>query len=475
MRAPTPTIILFRQDLRLADHPALWAGAQRGPVLPVFIHDPLDEHGAAWRWWHDRSLSALSTALTEHGLPLVLRRGDTLETMKDLLAQSGARAVFWNRCYDPSGMARDRVLKAALLADGIEARSFPGNLLAEPWDLLHDDRPYRVFTPFWKAFLARVRVGEPLPVPGQMQASSSIPSSENQDTWAWRSQKPDWSAGIASVWEPGERGAWQRLRDFLEKGLCCYDGGRDEPARHCVSRLSPHLAHGELSPRQIWQQVQEVAARHPQLATNANAFLRQLGWREFSWHLLYHFPDLPHTPLRPEFARLPWREDRGALGTWQRGRTGYPIIDAGMRELWQTGWMHNRVRMIVASFLVKDLQISWQQGAAWFWDTLVDADLANNSVSWQWVAGCGADAAPYFRIFNPVLQSRKFDPHGVYLRHWLPVLGPLDNTHIHDPAHAGDAALTRAGIGLGRDYPHPMVDHGVAREAALQAFARIKK
>ena len=471
----TPTIVLFRQDLRLADHPALWAGVQRGPVLPVFIHDPLDEHGAAWRWWHDRSLTAFSTALAERGIPLILRRGDLLATVRELVVQSGASAVFWNRRYDPSGMARDRALKAALLADGVEARSFPGDLLAEPWELLRGDRPYRVFTPFWKAFLARSQVVGPLPIPEHLQAPSSIPSSDNLDSLAWRPRKPDWSAGLATAWEPGENGAWQRFRDFLDTGLYCYDGGRNEPARHCVSRLSPHLAHGELSPRQIWQQMREAASRHPQLAISADAFLRELGWREFSWHLLYHFPSLPHTSLRPEFVHFPWREERGALGVWQRGRTGYPLIDAGMRELWQTGWMHNRVRMIAASFLVKDLRIPWQKGAAWFQDTLVDADLANNSVSWQWVAGCGADAVPYFRIFNPVLQSRNFDPNGVYLRRWLPELDSLDDKGIHAPANVGELALARAGIVLGRDYPFPMVDHAMAREAALQAFTQLKK
>jgi len=470
-----PTVVLFRNDLRLADHPALWHGAQEGPVLPLYLRSSAEGSGSAWRWWQGESLQKLRARLGERGLPLLLRSGQARDVLPEIVRACGAAAVHWNRRYDPEGIREDQAVKTLLKNMGVAVRSFPGNVLVEPWEHLREDQPYRVFTPFWKAMLARHQFVRPLPEPPSLVAPDTVPESEELADWGWQPRKPDWSRSLAQHWEVGEKGAWQRLRDFVDEGLAHYAEGRNLPGKPHVSRLSPYLAHGEISPRQIWWHCRDLVEAEPGSARNVEAFLRELGWREFSWHLLYHFPDLPKEPLRPEFQRFPWQDDPGALRAWTQGQTGYPIVDAGMRQLWQSGWMHNRVRMIVASFLVKDLRIPWQQGEDWFWDTLVDADLANNSASWQWVAGCGADAAPYFRIFNPVLQAEKFDPDGDYVRRWLPELRQLPTAHIHAPWQAPAAILAEAGIALGRDYPRPMVDHAQAREVALAAWEAIRK
>lgn len=474
----TLRIVWLRRDLRLSDHPALWQAAQEGLVLPLYILDPAESSGAAERWWRHHSLRRLQEELSKQGVPLLLRRGDPLQVLNKLLTDTHACGVFWNRRYDPAGRAQDTKIKARLLEQGVHVQSFVGDCLIEPWLHQHGGLPYKVFTPFWKNLRTRFDIASPLPKPKLLplpESSHAGSNNERLEDWRLLPMKPDWAAGFMDYWEPGEAGAQSRFQDFLNRGLSDYSKGRDFPAQNAVSRLSPHLAHGEISPRQVWQQTHHHLQQNPRLEKQGEHFLRSLCWREFSWHLLFHCPTLPHTPLRAEFADFPWQNNRDFWQRWRTGQTGYPIVDAGMRELWQTGWMHNRVRMICASFLIKDLLIPWQKGAAWFWNTLVDADLANNSVSWQWVAGCGADAAPYFRIFNPVLQGEKFDPEGTYVRRWVPELAGLPDRYIHHPWDADASLLKRCGLTLEVQYPGPMVDHHQARGRALKAFQSLRK
>lgn len=482
MSATAPVIVWFERDLRLADNPALAEAAASGrPILPLFVLD--DEAPGRWspggasRWWLGQSLAALAADLRRLALPLLLRRGPAERIVPAVAAEAGAALVTWNRRYDPWSRARDGAVKAALGASGIDARSRNGACLREPWEVrTGQDEPYRVFTPFWRTLRAMGSPGKPLPAPARddVKAAGAMDGDQLED-WQLAPTKPDWAGGLRRTWQPGEAGARQRLKTFLDEGLAGYREGRDRPDQAGTSMLSPHLHFGELSPRTAWAAVEEAIAADPACSAGGEAFLRELGWREFCCQLLFHHDTLPERPLRPEFADMPWRTASRDLAAWQRGRTGYPIVDAGMRQLWETGWMHNRVRMIVASFLVKDLLIPWQAGEAWFWDTLVDADLANNAANWQWVAGCGADAAPFFRIFNPVLQGRKFDPDGAYVRRFVPELARLPDDRIHEPWKAPRDVLARAGIELGRDYPLPIVDHGAARERALAALDALKR
>ncbi len=467
-------LLWFRQDLRLADHLALAAAVAHGDVIPLYILD--DEtpgpwtFGSAKRWWLHRSLAALDRSLRALGSRLILRRGRADAVLDQVIAETGADAVYWSRCYEPFAVARDKAIKAALKARGLKSESANASLLVEPWDIQTGaGKPYTVFTPFWKSLRGRGDPPPPLPAPERLPVPAQWPRSDELDDWALQPSKPDWATGIRAAWIPGESGARARLSLFVDHGFRTYAKGRDRPDRDGTSLMSPYLSLGEIGPRQIWHTVQARAAAHPEQAGEAEAYLRELGWREFSCHLLYHWPDLPERNWRDGFEGFPWREDVAGLKAWQRGRTGYPIVDAGMRQLWQGGWMHNRVRMIVASFLIKDLLIHWREGQAWFWDTLVDADLANNAASWQWVAGTGADAAPYFRIFNPVLQGRKFDPDGDFVRRFVPELAHLPAEHIHEPWKAPAEVLQAAGVVLGRTYPHPIVDHGMARARALEA------
>ncbi|WP_430436508.1 cryptochrome/photolyase family protein [Oceanibaculum nanhaiense] len=478
----TPVLLWFRQDLRLADNPALCAAMASGQlVLPVYILD--DETPGAWRtggaarWWLHHSLAALSRDLDALGLPLVLRRGDSRQVIADLVSETGAAAVYWNRCYEPFARKRDETIKAALKRDGIAARSFNSALLHEPWTVENKaGEPFRVYSAFWRACLAKDGPEAPLPAPEALTSTPTpAPQGDRLADWALLPTAPNWAKGFEAAWTPGEAAARDRLTGFLDAAVNRYKTERDRPDIEATSRLSPHLHFGEIGPRQIWHATQAAMAAGGVSGASALKFLSEVGWREFAHHLLYHNDTLPDHPLRPEFADFPWHENGDALAAWQRGRTGFPIVDAGMRELWATGWMHNRVRMIVASFLVKDLLIPWQEGEAWFWDTLVDADLANNAASWQWVAGCGADAAPYFRIFNPVLQGEKFDPDGAYVRRWVPELAKMPASHIHKPWLAPDDVMRQAGVTLGETYPTPIVDHGTARDRALDAFSRIKK
>ena len=474
-----PTVVWFRQDLRLSDNPALSAAVKRGgPVLPVFIWAPQEEAqwapGSASRWWLHQSLRSLAEHLNERGSRLILRQDDSFQQLQNIVAESDADAVFWNRRYEPAVFERDTHIQAVLSTSGLQVETFNASLLFEPWDVkTGQGRPYQVFTPFWKACQSLDVSSSPGRVPRRLSALQKWPRSESLESLRLEPEV-DWAGGLRKRWRPGEDGAKKQLRRFLAKGLATYQSDRDFPDRSGTSSLSPHLHFGEISPQTIWHAVHKAARQSSELAPGAEAFLRELGWREFAHHVLFHFPNTSDHPLRPQFEHFPWTRDLQALRSWQRGQTGYPIVDAGMRELWTTGWMHNRVRMIVGSFLTKDLRISWQDGACWFWDTLVDADLANNTLGWQWVSGCGADAAPYFRVFNPVAQGEKFDPEGGYVRRWVPELKEMPNRWIHQPWQAPADVLESAGIYLGRTYPYPMVDHAEAREQALSAFNSIK-
>jgi deoxyribodipyrimidine photo-lyase len=475
------SIVWFRLDLRLADNPALQAAIRcGGPVVPVFIHAPEEEApwapGGASRWWLHQSLTSLDASLRQLGSRLLIRRGPTRDALQRLVQETRATAVFWNRRYEPAVIASDANIKEWLLAQGLVAESSNAALLHEPWTVRnHSGRPFKVFTAFWKHCLI---LGDPeaprstprkLPAPAKWPASLPIAALELEP-------KINWAEGLRTAWVPGEAGARAQLKCFLRGPVFSYGEDRNRPGVAGTARLSPHLHFGEISPRSVWDAARRTAEARgiPKPAWLSWQFLAELGWREFAHHLLYHFPRTPAEPLRAEFARFPWDENAALLKCWQQGRTGYPIVDAGMRELWATGWMHNRVRMIVASFLVKDLLLPWQDGARWFWDTLVDADLAQNTLGWQWTAGCGADAAPFFRVFNPVSQGEKFDPHGVYARKWCPELERLPDKWVQQPWQARAEILRQAGVEPGRNYPEPIVSHHVARLVALNAFSQLK-
>lgn len=464
-------IVWFRKDLRLADNPALSAASAKGPVLPVYIleDDTMRPAGGASKWWLRHSLEALSGSLGG----LVLRRGAPEPILKDMARRTGAAAVYWNRRYEPDAIRRDREIKEHLRAAGLEVHSFNGALLNEPWEVATGSgAPFKVFTPFWKAARQRA-VADPLPAPA-LSLAAAPDGSDDLREWALAPAAPDWAAGWTDHWSPGEAGARTRLSAFLKNRLGAYGAERDRSDLPATSRLSPHLHFGEISPRQIHSAVHFQADRDPSQANGAAKFMSEVGWREFSHHLLYHFPQMTTENWRPAFGAYPWREAPDDLARWQRGLTGYPFVDAGLRELWRTGFMHNRVRMIAASFLVKHLRIHWRRGEAWFWDTLVDADAANNAAGWQWVAGSGADAAPYFRIFNPVIQGRKFDPDGAYVRRWCPELAGLNTKWVHAPFEAPPMDLAAAGVRLGDTYPRPMVEHAAARAAALEGYEAVK-
>lgn len=530
----TTAILWFRRDLRVHDHAALQAALHaHRRILPIYIH-ALDEEapwapGAASRWWLHQSLAALDSALTQRGAALHYYRGRTLPILQQLIRDSGACAIYWQRQYEPAAIARDTRIKAALRDAGIHAESHGGTLLFEPWQLqTAAGNPYRVFTPFWRAAQSGLEtLSPPLPAPHHVPAATApggVPLAALELL-----PRLAWADGFKAHWTPGEAGALLQLENFATDAAA-YALQRDYPARAMTSRLSPHLHFGELTPRQIVWRLRELglplpsagaagensnaaptgpygAAAEPlteslaepaaaradagtgQSAPTADlaaaavtpatpadhagvaAYLRELGWREFAHHLLYHYPQSSEEPLDPRFAELPVRELSAAAAdwqAWQHGNTGIPIVDAGLRELWQSGWMHNRVRMLAASLLCKNLLLPWQDGARWFWDTLVDADLANNILGWQWTAGCGADAAPYFRIFNPVLQGEKFDPDGAYVRRWIPELAHAPAQWIHAPWRAPDDARRRG-------YPAPIVDLALSRQRALDAYARLRK
>jgi len=471
-----PTLLWFRQDLRLTDNPALAAAIKLGPVIPVFVWSPTEEGawspGAASQWWLHQSLKSLDADLRSAGSRLVIRSGATLPELRRLIVETNATAVFWNRRYEPEIMVRDQSLKASLNREGIKAENFNAALLHEPWTIQNKaGKPFQVFTPFWRHCLGLPDPPQPPPPPKTIPAPAKWPASVALAKLALE-PSVNWAGGLRAAWTPGEKGAQSRLTGFIGDACENYSEDRNRPGVSGTSRLSPHVHFGEISPRQIWHALRRRSAGSS--AWRNSQFLAELGWREFAHHLLYHFPRTPTEPLRSEFKHFPWRENTQWLKAWQRGQTGIPLVDAGMRELWTTGWMHNRVRMIAASFLVKNLGIPWQQGARWFWDTLVDADLAQNTFGWQWTAGCGADAAPYFRIFNPVSQGEKFDPNGDYVRRWVPELAAVSARWIHQPWKTPAGELARAQVTLGGSYPEPLVSLAISREAALDAYARMQ-
>ena len=461
-------IVWFRNDLRLADNPSLAAALQQAEaVLPVFILG--EEIGGAARWWLHHSLAALAADLHRRGASLVLRRGDPATVIAELAAKTGAGGVHVGLGFEPAARAAEDRVEAALKKSGVMLTRHIAATLFHPEAIkTRSGGPFNVFTPFSHACFEHGVSDEVIPAPVKIPGVTKI-AGDRLDDWKLLPTRPDWAGGLRDGWRPGEAGAAQRLATFLDGPIATYDKGRDLPGEPGTSMLSPHSHYGEISPRTLWH-----AAAKTGHGRGAQTFLKELLWREFTISLLWQHPDLPDRPIRPEFETFPWRKDPPALAAWQRGRTGVPIVDAGMRQLWQTGWMHNRMRMIVASYLTKHLLISWVEGAAWFMDTLCEADLAANSANWQWVAGCGADAAPYFRIFNPVLQGRKFDADGAYVRQYVPELAALPDKFIHAPWEADAATLTNARVTLGETYPHPIISLSEGRERALAAYQKIR-
>jgi len=481
MAKTSPVIVWYRLDLRLADNPALTAACELDvPVIPVYLWSPEEEGdwapASASRYWLHQALTDLDRQLRGIGSRLVLRRGPCLEVLQQLIKETGADTVFWNRCYEPRVMERDSRIKKTLRKQEIIVSSFKAGLLFEPHEIkTGQGKPYKVYTPFSKNYQGLVP-DAPLNAPESPRKPSKWPRSCALDDFELKPEIP-WTAGIDLAWDFTAQSAIKSLDTFLDDAIDDYEEYRDIPAVRGVSRLSPYLHFGQISPGQIWHAVCSRENRRGRMTPSKKSFvyLKQIVWREFAYHLLYHFPHTPDKPLYDRYQKFPWKRSKKNLQLWQQGKTGYPVVDAGMRELWHTGWMHNRVRMIVASFLVKDLMIHWREGARWFWDTLVDADLANNTMGWQWVAGCGADAAPYFRIFNPVTQGKRYDPDGSYIRQWVPELAKLDHRYIHNPWLAPIEALDDAGIDPGDTYPQPMVDHKAARDRALAAYRELGK
>jgi deoxyribodipyrimidine photo-lyase len=479
-----PALLWFRDDLRLSDNPALRAAIDHGPLICLYILDTSPDRrplGGAARWWLSRSLTALAEAIAAKGAELLILRGDPSKLLPRIVREADVGYVAWNRRYDAAAIELDTSLKATLTDSSIEVESFNANLLNEPWQVTTKaDGPFKVFTPYWRAVRERGEPSAPLPTPRQLN-KARLPATLRQQTLAISDLEleptaPDWAGGLREAWTPGEDGARERLGTFLDETIDGYREARDLPDRLSTSRLSPHLRFGEISPRQIWHATKAAleAGDTPGSAADVEKFFSEIGWREFSYHLLFHNPGLASVNYDRRFDAMSWEKDEAGLKAWQKGLTGYPIVDAGLRELWQTGWMHNRVRMITASFLIKHLLTDWRVGEAWFWDTLVDADPANNPASWQWVAGSGADAAPYFRVFNPVTQGEKFDPEGAYVRRFIPELAELDDKFIHRPWEAPASMLKQAGIALGRDYPKPVIALDFGRKRALDAFAALR-
>ncbi len=475
------TIVWFRQDLRLDDHPALHAAVKRGEgIVPVYVWSPDDEGdwpaGAASRWWLHHSLQSLDASLRRCGSRLIVQSGRAVEVLARLVDTTGASTVFWSRRYEPAAVKVESKVEKMLGERGVKCQGFNASLLHDP-DAIRTKTggPYQVFTPFWKTLQDGLEVGRPLAAPKRLKSPAKWPDSQSADRLQLLPTL-GWADAFSTVWTPGEAGAASRLKSFFAS-IQEYDEERDRPDHEGTSRLSAHLHFGEISPSRLWCAIieHESARRHHGPSTGATSFLREVAWREFAQHLLHHFPNTPERPLRDAYGRFPWRRSSKDLKAWQRGMTGSPYVDAGMRQLWSTGWMHNRVRMMVASFLVKHLLLDWRHGAAWFWDTLVDADLANNTLGWQWCAGCGADAAPYFRVFNPITQGEKFDPDGLYVRQWVPELSRVPDKFLCRPWEAPPAVLREAGVRLGSTYPHPIVEHSEGRQRALAALASIKE
>ena len=476
---PPPVIVWLRDDLRLDDQPAIRAAAER-PALFVYVRETSPRFralGGASNWWLDGSLRAFGEALAGKGARLDLLQGESETAILALAKAAGAAEVLWTRRYGGEEAAADKRLEAELGKAGIAVHSFNGQLLREPWDVVTDaGSPFKVFSAYWRRSRALGAFDAPRPPPPRLQSApwpDEAPVRVTLESLALLPRHPDWAGGLRQMWRPGEAGAWERAQRFLEAALAHYPDRRDFLSGEPTSTLSPHLRFGEISPRRLIALADAAGASGGSSARAVEKFASEIGWREFSYSLLHNAPNLATRAWQPRFEAFPWRGDETALRAWTRGRTGYPVVDAGLRELWATGYMHNRVRMIAASFLIKHLLIDWRRGEEWFWDTLCDADPANNPASWQWVAGSGADAAPYFRIFNPVLQGQKFDPEGAYVRRWVPELARLDDAHLHAPWLAPREALQRGGVELGQTYPAPIIDHDFARKRALAALASL--
>jgi deoxyribodipyrimidine photo-lyase len=480
------TIHWFRNDLRLSDNPALSHAAGQGAVVPVYIWNPKEhgswQPGAASQWWLHQSLASLAKSLEKIGSRLILQQGDPLTALKQLADTAKADAVVWNRRYEPQLIESDKRVKRGLAEADIDAQSFNGALLYEPWQVeTKQGKPYQVFSPFHRTVQAMPEPSKPLDAPKSLKSPAKWPKSDKLDDLKLM-PTIKWYQGMAQAWDVSEQGAQDALAQFVDDPIGDYLDARDIPRKHGTSRMSPYLHTGEISPRQAYhaaaKRTRGTSGGSDKLKKNAYGYIRELVWREFGYHLIYHFPHTPDNPLREKYEAFPWVDHTSepakvALAAWKSGQTGYPIVDAGMRQLWHTGWMHNRVRMVVASFLVKHLLINWHEGAKWFWDTLVDADLANNTLGWQWAGGCGADAAPYFRIFNPMTQGEKFDTDGEYVRKWCPELKDVPKKYIHKPWECPPLELQAAGVTLGEDYPEPIVDHKKARERALEALSEV--
>ena len=467
MSQANPVIIWLRRDLRLADNPALHAGVQSGKPLILLYIDETNKGralGAASKVWLHHSLISLSNSISEKGGQLILRRGPAADVLNDIIAKTGADEVHWNRRYEGWARENDQTLKTNLKSRGLRAESYKANLLSEPWEVTTKTGGfYKVFTPFWRAARASFTVDPDLPAPMNLNGFKGLVSDKITD-WNLLPSSLDWGSKIMTYHKAGEAHAMRRLKNFLAGPVNQYDVQRDRPDNEAgTSKLSPHLAFGEISPRQIWNMAYGVGG-------DSDKFLSEIGWREFSYTLLFYNPDLARQNYKPDFDKFPWDSDPVKVEAWRRGQTGYPFVDAGMRELWQTGWQHNRVRMVCASFLIKHLLTDWRVGENWYWDTLLEADPASNAASWQWVAGSGADASPYFRIFNPFTQGEKFDPNGDYVRKYIPELAKLPRKYIHQPWIAPPDILSQAGVQLGKTYPKPIVDHKTARELALQSY-----
>lgn len=467
------SIVWLRQDLRTEDNPSLQAAiAEGGPIIPVFIWAPDEEGewppGAASRWWLHQSLEQLNLDLAELGLKLLIRKGSSLKNILEIVHSAKAGSVFWNQRYEPASLQRDKLVMRELKSQGLKVGCFNGSLLLHPEEVLsRQNTPFKVFTPFWNCCLKELHCVTPLPkIKRKLKGCSASIDSETIQSLGLLPHIP-WDTGLKAEWKPGQRQAHKALKEAVHSIVEGYSETRDRPDMKGVSKLSPYLHFGEISPRQVWHAVQNYFLGDE---CKSAAYLRQIGWREFGYYLLYHFPYTTTEPMQAKFVHFEWKGNDHNLSAWKKGLTGYPFVDAGMRQLWHTGWMHNRVRMAAASFLVKDLMLPWQLGARWFWDTLVDADLANNTLGWQWTAGCGADAAPYFRVFNPTSQGEKFDVTREYVKTWVPELKLLSPKWIYKPWLAPKEELQQAGIVLGRDYPFPIVDHDQARVEALSAF-----
>ncbi len=469
-------IVWFRQDLRFRDNPALHHAAKNHENLfAVYIYSPGDQGkwpaGSSAKWWLQESLTSFAKQIQDRRGNLHIAEGSAKDILIDLCQKENISAIYCNRCYEPCLLKQEKVLKEAFAKKEISLHVFDGNMLLPPHRLrTKEENVYQVYTPFWKA-LEKESIEHPLPIPYNLRfekfSAKSLPIQKLALNPSWNLKQ------IPKVWKPGEEAAQNKFRYFLHNKIEDYKKLRDYPAEEGTSRLSPHLHLGEISPKEIWHKIMEETQENP--SKSASCYLQELVWREFSYYLLVHFPDTPEKNLKPQFDSFPWEKNQRLLKAWQKGETGVPIVDAAMKQLWETGWMHNRLRMIVGSYLIKDCFIHWLEGAKWFWDTLVDADLASNTMGWQWVAGCGADAAPFFRVFNPYTQAGKFDSSGDFIRKYLPQLKKLPDEHLYDPSKAPEEVLRDAGVQLDDNYPRKIVDHDVARKKALEAFENVKK